>query len=470
MTQENLDHGPPTNFEPTSVADSGPQQRAGLQEKLKSYWKQNEAGWRTPIVVIGVIIFFAQYYRQIYRPRGDFKLHWELGRRLAAGEFIYEGGLDHPYPPFWALLHSPLSVFDTNTAQLITYPLFLIALGLLFVVLNRMTRDRIPLKDRQLFWVTALTAILASRYLIRDTREIGINLTLVTMSWAAVYLWMRRREWAGGSILGLAISMKCTPALFLAYFFWKRQWKMVATTSVAAAAFTLSPVLVMGPSGFAQAGEFWFKYAKRGLVNRDPSQGVLGDEAVQNISLRPALGRYLMHIPEGHSARLDHPLYFDFFNLSPMAAEIAVKIIMLALLVTVLWTMRNRVEDRGDTNILWECSAISLLLLLFSPITWGQHCVGVVPALYLILRTTFSRGSMPKFVRVAIYVYAGLILGLNRELVGKQLSWLIDSYRINTICLLGLLGIVLYYRIKCPADTQVGQTAGRTSAPIARAA
>ncbi|MGA2228972.1 MAG: hypothetical protein ABSH41_31435, partial [Syntrophobacteraceae bacterium] len=47
----------------------------------------------------------AAWIKIIVRPQGDFPLHFELGRRLARGAFIYEGGLDFVYPPFWAMVH-----------------------------------------------------------------------------------------------------------------------------------------------------------------------------------------------------------------------------------------------------------------------------------------------------------------------------------------------------------------------------
>jgi alpha-1,2-mannosyltransferase len=249
---------------------------------------------------------------------------------------------------------------------------------------------------------------------------------------------MRRREWAGGFVLGFAIALKCTPALFVPYFLLKRQWTMVAATATAAACFTLSPIVVMGPSQYAHTMAFWFEHALEGFASPDPSVGVLGNEQIQNVSLRPALARFLMRLPPGHKSRYEHPLSVDFFNLSPVAAGVVVKLLLLAMVAGVAWVFRGRVTERNSVPVLWECATVSIMILLLSPITWGQHCVGVIPILYLFVRTHVCGLSHARWMYWALAAYAVLTLVLNRELIGKELTWLLDSYRIPTWCLLGL--------------------------------
>src|SRR5690606_24929913 len=101
-----------------------------------------------------------------------------------------------------------------------------------------------PLDEDRLFFVVVGAVFMSSRFLVRDMPECGVNLALVALSWLAVEFWVKHRDWAGGWCLGLAISLKCTPALFWAWFVWKRQWKMAGTTLAATVVFTLSPVLV----------------------------------------------------------------------------------------------------------------------------------------------------------------------------------------------------------------------------------
>jgi hypothetical protein len=83
------------------------------------------------------------------------------------------------------------------------------------------------------------------------------------------------------------------------------------------------------------------------------------------------------------------------------------------------------------------------MILLLSPLTWGQHCVGVIPALYLILRDAFFRREFPKPAAIVLGAYCVLILVLNRGLIGKEGTYLLDSYYTTTWCLGALLWLVL---------------------------
>lgn len=403
--------------------------------------------WRRIVLVAGVVVFLIQGIRVATHPgMGDFDLHWTFGNRLVSGIYLYDpnGGIDQPYPPFWALAHAPLSMFPSHVAQLLLYPLFLGALALLLRVLNRLSEKHLPLTRDRVFWTAALAVFLTSRYLVRDMPECGVNLALVALSWLGVSLWAAKREWLGGLSLGLATSLKCTPALFLAYFLWKRQWKMSIATSVAAVAFSVSPALFMAPADSLRAARFWVGNVWQGVAAADPTVGVLGEEPVQNMSLKTTLARYLMRVPEGHAARIDHPLYADFLDLPPAAAGAVARSLVLALLVGVFWTLRRPIKDRTDEAVLWECAIVSLLILLLSPITWGQHCVGALPALYLLIRRFFARGRLPAWTIAVLAVYAVVVLGLNREFVGQRLAWLLESYHLETWCLVALVGTLLF--------------------------
>ncbi len=142
---------------------------------------------------------------------------------------------------------------------------------------------------------------------------------------------------------------------------------------------------------------------------------------------------------------MDHPLYVDVLTLDPATAERLIQCLLTLLAVLVFSRMKPSVNDRGATSILWECSIISTMTLLYSPITWGQHCVAIIPALYLMTRTALLERTMPTWMAHILAIYVGLVLVLNRAVVGRDLSRLMDSYHLTTWCLLGVLAIVVGY-------------------------
>ena len=385
----------------------------------------------------------------------DFYNHWELGRRFAAGTFIYENGLNYVYPPFWAMVHAPLTVVTPRLAKAIVFPLAPLSMAALLWVLNRLVRDQIPCDAGRQFWSAVLAVVLASRFLARDLQEVGVNTFLVAVSWLGLYCWRERRENLGGVLLGLVAALKCTPLLFVAWFILKRQWRMLVTTVAAAVFFTVAPILVMGPASYLQTIQFWFAGVVKGVGDADPSRGPLGEEKVENLALRPALARYLMHLPHGHLGRPEtsedpahptsppSPYYLQFLDFTARQAGWVVRIVMMGLLSVLAWCFRSLPRSRDDPLLVWEWAAVSLLILLFSPITWTQHCVGALPALYLICRAFLARRPIPRLAVYAVGVYGLLVVVLNRAFLGRDLTKLMDSYRAKTLAILLLLAAVI---------------------------
>src|SRR5205823_12298222 len=126
-------------------------------------------------------------------------------------------------------------------------------------------RSQLPLSRDARFRATALGLILTSRFIDRELIECGPNLALVALTWLGIALWISRRELLGGISLGLAIALKCTPALFLLYFAWKRQWKMAVVTLLAALLFTLAPLVRQGPRDYALHMRTWIGNLTRGI-------------------------------------------------------------------------------------------------------------------------------------------------------------------------------------------------------------
>ncbi len=403
-----------------------------------------EKHWRRIVIGLFVVLVVAQVTRVFRGPQGDFRLHWEFGQRLVSGLYLYDvNGLDLPYLPFWAVAHAPLTSLPVHLAQICILPIFALAAWGLFSVLGRVSKRHWPVSKRGVFWGVMLTILFASRFWVRDILECGVNLALVALAWGAVWCWRKRRDYTGGALLGFAIALKLTPALFLAWFAWKRQWKISATTFVVTGLLMLTPLLFLGRETFTTVHLVWWHHASRGLLSENPVQGVLGEEPIQNMALRPALGRYLMHLPEGHNARYDHAWAFELGNLEPQTAGWVVRGFLGLLILGAAWQSRRCVKLREDPHLLWEAAGVSVMILLLSPITWGQHCVGVIPAIYLLVRQAISRQALPKFTGTVLGLYSLFILLFNRGFIGKQATYLLDSYYTTTWCLLGVLWLVM---------------------------
>ncbi len=406
-----------------------------------------------PVTVAAACLIFT-WIQIIVAPRGDFHGHWEFGRKMAQGVHIAEDPACFMYLPFWGMMHAPLSLIRMHLAQILVYPLAGISIAVLIQTVRRLSEKHLPLSKDALFWSTTMSIFLASTFLVRDLPEVGINTFLVALPWLGVYMWSKNRDWSGGILLGMAAAMKSTPLLFIAWFVLKRQWKMVLASCIAYCIFTVSPVLIMGFDQYSLMVKSWaHRVATAG--DPDPSRGPHGEENVQNLSLRPALARYLMHLPYGHLGRPEtsdvegapnappNPLYFQFLDLPPFWAGVAANALMAALLLGIAWTMRRKPTDRSSFDLVWECAALSILIPLYSPVTWVQSCTGVLPGLYLVCRTRFAGLAISGWSRWAMGGYVLFCVILNRGLFGRAFVKLVNGYRLKTIGMLLLLSVVI---------------------------
>ena len=409
------------------------------------HWTRRlEGAARAGLILIGLGLLLFNFVRIIVRPIGDFHYHWQLGNDLLNGRSLYLGpggrppDYPNPYPPFWAMVHAPLTIFSAHLAQILVFlPLYLGSLGLLLWTLHRLTQPHLPLDRTREFWATALAMLIAVQFLARDMAECGVNIALVGLAWFAIYAWTRHRDWLGGASLGLAIALKMTAALFVPYFLWKRQWKIAGAATLFAILFSLAPVIVRGPTLFTADLREWATVV-RGIGSRDPSLHVPGQESTRNFALRPALTRLIVNA-SGYRVDLDGT---NLLALSTHTTLVMVYVTELCLVGVFAWTACRSVGNRQSLALVYECAAVSLLMLLLSPITWGHHCVGTLPALYLIFRTAFYYRGLPSWMFVPLG-YVVLALAFNRAIVGKHGSALLSGYSVVTWEILALLLLTL---------------------------
>lgn len=413
-----------------------------------------ERGARAAVVGAAGVAVLVGWGRIVAAPVGDFPRHWVFGERFVNHEFLYSNGLNVPYPPFWAMAHAPLTLIPVHLAQILVYPFATLALICLLWTLDRVTSTDLPVERKAVFWIAAGAVLLSVDFVARDFVECGPNITLVAATWIGLACWRSKRVWTGAALIGCAIALKLTAALFIPYFFLRRQWRMGLATAFFAALFTVMPAVWQGRASYLQHLQVWATNVRAGIAAPDPRYGILGLEKYSNISLRPALTRYLTHIPElpeGEArssglGRYVHPLNMDVLTLPLATTRWILNASTICLIAIVLWSLRGRVAGARDPRVVWEAAAVGVLALLLSPITWKQHLVAVVPACYLIARYAASRGELPRVAQAAVGFIVVSSIVLSRGLMGVEVSSLVSAYHLHTVGLLILLAAILRCR------------------------
>lgn len=305
----------------------------------------------------------------VYLSGGSVPVDLEVYRRGGAsvlhGTPVYEqpyGWLPFTYPPLAAFVFTALAVIPAAAAAAVA------AIGsygalyvLVWVTLRHLAVDRA--------W--APVVVLAAAFLepVAATVDYGqVNLVLAAM--ILLDLLRPSSRWSG-VLLGLAICIKLTPAIFLLMLLRRADRPMLRRTLLTVAAGTLLPAVLM-PASWAA---FWFH------ALWDP-QRVGGLAYAGNQSLTGAVWR--LTGPGGAPA------------LTYLGSAAA-----LVLLAIVL--------RRPGTDRLAAVLACAFAGLLVSPVSWSHHWVWILPLLLWAARTATS------FPRAGALLAAGwLVAALTR--------------------------------------------------------
>jgi len=206
-------------------------------------------GWPHPrqlalSALIGILLaFYAwRFLLPLLGPQApradDFQDYLFAAQQIASGGNPYDGFIrnhvawdwslssGYLYPPAFAVTLIPLTWIANDLAVRIW--LFLIQAAVLASVLIIYRTIGRPSRVELL----ALVAVLTTFFPLANTVLAGtmnsLLLLLLTGAWAC---WLRRRDVAGGVLLGAAAVFKLFPAALLPYLAWRRHWKWLAAAT-----------------------------------------------------------------------------------------------------------------------------------------------------------------------------------------------------------------------------------------------
>ncbi|WP_371529211.1 glycosyltransferase 87 family protein [Streptomyces sp. NBC_01283] len=314
----------------------------------------------------------------------DLMVYRAEGETVRAGGDLYalrttEAHLPTTYPPFAALLFTPLTLLDTadmRTLATLSNLLLLVAFAHLSLRLVGPVPNTGHARVETALWVSAL-AVWAEP--VWTTLRYGqINLLL-----AVLVLWdlSRRpgRRWAGLGI-GIAAAIKLTPALFAVFLLltgaaeavrrgrWQEPVRHACVAAVSFAGATLLAAAVLP----YDSRRFWTR-----MVFEAGRVGLPEDTA--NQSLRGVLAR-LLHTAEPGV----------WWAVGAAAAGV------LGLAVAVRAALRG---ERARAAV--SCAATALLV---SPVSWSHHWVWCVPMALLVWAEAVRRGGRDRWAATGAVV------------------------------------------------------------------
>lgn len=370
-----------------------------------SSWRP--AAWRMAQILIAAAVLHACWrlfgaipYRidaDVYRMGGQ---AWLEGRALYADGAVFrtEGGLELPftYPPIAAILFSPLALIPLPAASVLITAVTLVLLALcVWIVLTRLDVGQDwPLRGRpgiRRAWLAAGIAAVSATALEPVWANFSFGqINVLLMALVIADCLPRRTPWPRGLLLGLAIAVKLTPAVFLVYFALRRDGR-AALTAVATVVATTVLGFVLAP---ADSRQYWT------VTLRDTDR--IGDATLNtNQNVAGALARL----------GLEGGAHFVVWTAS-----------CFAVLGLTVWAAR-RALAAGEPALALVC--VALFGLVVSPVSWSHHWVWVVPTLTVTTVLAYRRRDVAlgllSAVGVALMVWPPI--GLLPEHEESAASW-----------------------------------------------
>lgn len=305
----------------------------------------------------GGIVPFYHVDLDVYREGGQALLR---GENLYAQSYVLGNGVSLPftYPPFAAALFALVSWMPLWPLSLL---LTAASLGALWVCLYAVI-SRCCEVDRPDWWATWALLACALTEPITENFSFGQVNLLLTAAVVVDCLLLRPRSSWRGVLTGVAMAIKLTPAVFLAVFFVRRDWRALATA--------IGAFIACGVVGYlaspASSAAYWTD------ILRDSSRiGTLSYSS--NQSLRGLLSR-----------------------VSPEEAS-GLWLIGCALIVAVLWWVMEHTSSEIELVLLASTAA-----LLCSPVSWSHHFTWLcLAAVYLTARRYWFLAGLTWFVLLA---------------------------------------------------------------------
>ncbi|HEX5596151.1 MAG TPA: glycosyltransferase 87 family protein, partial [Micromonosporaceae bacterium] len=298
---------------------------------------------------------------------------WASGKDLY-GFVAAETNLGFTYPPFAALSMLPMAKLPLGLAGWINVLASVAALGLVLIALLRPIAKRAGWSPW--FMVGIALPLALALEPARETLGYGqVNLLLFALIMADLFAlrWrsrppvhgprppgLLRRLWFSGAWagvgIGLATSIKLTPALFIVYLVLTRQWRAVVTAIGTAVSVTVATFVIAERESVAYFTTVLWRTDRVGAPDMTPNQSLAGLLARLYDSMEaPGL------------------LYVSF-----------------ALLVMTVGLSRAA-HAHTDGDELTAFTLVGLTANVISPISWSHHLVFVIPAVIVLADAAMRR-------------------------------------------------------------------------------
>ncbi len=287
--------------------------------------------------------------------------------RLIRGEDIYHH-IAYPNPPLLGICLYPLTLLPPVAGAMTWFflKIAMAALALYWSLNLAAGRDRsLPAR------ATAIVLLLTLRPLMEDLQHGNVNILIMFLATAGLWAFVHERDSWAGLAIALGTTFKVTPALFIPYFAYKRQWRVVAWSVTGLILFLLIlPSLVIGPARNAELLLAWAEI----MIKPYAVDGVITYTTQINQSLPGLFFRLFTESP-GIELTDQPTVYVNWMALNPPYARLIVRGLLVSIVAWLAWVCRTPTTERRDWRLPCEFGLVLIAMLFISERSWKSHYV-----------------------------------------------------------------------------------------------
>lgn len=390
------------------------------------------------LVLTGTILIF-ELIRDSFK-KGDFIGYVNAGNAIFNGTNVYDDPLN-TWPPFFSIFSTILAFGDRISPFGIRFIWLLGSVIALYFIckttiqlttnlkLNLFNKNELKIQEP----LVVIPILIMLRFIMDNMANVQINIYLLLCSILTLkYFIAGKSKWAG-LFLGLIISLKVYPVIFLMFFIYKREFSTVIWTFVFISVFNAIPFLFFGLDTAMEHFQFWFEKVGKGSVF----------STHRNQSLYAFLTRLLSTEPSGSIS----------INIADLSAQTVKKINYLIISIIAIipaFLFRRKLEDKKSMLPILEFAFIFAAIPVISPLAWKAYFIFLwIPyfTIYLILFRldyTISKFKI-KFLKALFYLSLILNIFSTEAFSGRNFSDILETFGAITFGTILLMIIIIVF-------------------------
>ncbi len=366
----------------------------------------------------------------------DFQVYYDAATNFFSGKTVYGitfglGSGYYKYSPFALFIFYPLTWVYYDVAKVIYFIFLSLLIVITVIKSDRLVKDKLfgQLDTKPRLLILLIITIAFLQHIYYELHLGNINILLLLLSLYALYLLLKKKEWAAGLILALAILIKPHFLILLPWLFLRKRF-IAISSCIAGIVFGLwIPSLYIGFNANIQLLAQW-----KETILRHNISPVNGQDTIYS---------WVYRITGSSIAEAS-------LNLVVMSVLVFVALLMLAFYIY----NKRREAEISDTNGLEIKNSVFEYLILIAlipnlTVTDSEHFLFSVPLIAWVINYLFIR--KPGYLLTALVVMILCLYGGNlREAIGAPASKWMTTTGILGLGNILLIGMSVFLMIKNP--------------------